>query len=249
MERRRATQSGDSARRGGRVSRRSVRRFRRIVQILEQTYGSPRHGNKDDPLDELFYIILSQMTTAKSFGRVFDRLKSAIPDWAMLLDLPTRRIKVLIKDAGLSNQKAPRIQEIVRRVVRDFGAADLSVLRAMTDEAAQEYLTSLPGVGVKTAKCVMMYALGREVLPVDTHVARVARRLGLLPAGTPNGRIHEVLEEVVPARWRYSFHVNAVAHGQKACLAPRPQCIECPLHRLCCHHRDQKQWIARERAT
>jgi endonuclease III len=204
-----------------------------VISTLEHSYGSPDHGNKRDPLDELIYIILSQMTTAKSFGRVFDRLKRAVPDWSTLANGPIRKLKILIKDAGLSNQKAPRIKAIVRRVVRDFGRADLSPLGTMSDSDAQTYLTSLPGVGIKTAKCVLMYSLGRHVLPVDTHVARVSRRLGLVPNDARGPRIHEVLEDLIPHEYHYSFHVNAVAHGQRLCLATRPRCGLCPLAHVC----------------
>lgn len=226
----RASALADS-RRGARTT--SAGTIRRITEILHDAHRSPDHGNKSDPLDELVYIVLSQMTTAKSFGRVFDRLKAALPDWGRILRMPTHKLKAAIKDAGLSNQKAPRIRAIVRQVVHDFGVPDLSPLRAMNDRDAQAYLTSLPGVGIKTAKCVLMYSLGRQVLPVDTHVARLATRLGLVPSGLTTARLHERLEALVRPPLRYSFHVNAVAHGQKVCLAGTPRCKACPVARLC----------------
>jgi endonuclease-3 len=209
------------------------RRAHRAASILAGTYGSPRHGNKGDPLDELVFIVLSQMTTAPSFGRVYDRLKAATGGWAHVRRMPLRSLKSLIKDAGLSHQKAPRIKAILKKLEVDFGRPSLDPLRQMDDAAAVCYLTSLPGVGVKTAKCVMMYSLGREVLPVDTHVWRVARRLGLVEGAVPYTRVHDALEAVVAPADRYSLHVNALSHGQQICLALRPRCGPCPLRRLC----------------
>jgi endonuclease III len=192
------------------------------------------HGNKSDPLDELIYIILSQMTTAPSFGRVFDRLQAALGDWSRLLDLPQADLAELISDAGLSRQRSARLKSIAFRLASDFGRVTLHPLNEMTDELAESFLVSLPGVGLKTAKCVLMYSLGRRVLPVDTHVARVSRRLGLLPpeARTPIA-VHRHLESMVPPRLRYSFHVNAIALGREACRAPSPRCYDCALVRIC----------------
>lgn len=209
------------------------RRAHRAASLLAGAYGSPRHGNKGDPLDELVFIVLSQMTTAPSFGRVYDRLKAATGGWARVRRMPLRRLKSLIKDAGLSHQKAPRIKAILKKLEADFGRPSLGPLRRMDDAAAERYLTALPGVGVKTAKCVMMYSLGREVLPVDTHVWRVARRLGLVGGAVPYLRVHGALEVVVAPGDRYAFHVNALSHGRAVCTALRPKCRACPLRALC----------------
>lgn len=211
----------------------SAKRVKRIVETLGRAYGSPHHNNKRDPLDELVFIVLSQMTTGPSFNRVFDRLKRSCRSWDRLVSMPMTKLKGLIQDAGLSNQKAPRLKQVVRRVIQDFGAATLRPLRKMPDDEAERYLTSLPGVGVKTAKCVLMYSLDRDVLPIDTHVARVALRLGLLRADTPRPAQHQALERVVPPSARYAFHVNALAHGRALCLALRPRCSRCPLSSVC----------------
>ena len=200
--------------------------------MLKAHYGSPGLNNKDDPVDELFFIVLSQMTTSPSYERVFDRLKAWSDGWERLLTTPVGELKRVISDAGLSNQKAPKLLAIARRLREDFGSVTLAPLGERDDEAVEAYLTGLPGVGVKSAKCVMMYALGRCVLPVDTHVARVARRLGLSTATAP-ARLHEELEEVVPPNLRYDFHVNAVAHGRAVCQAKVPRCGACVLAALC----------------
>ena len=146
-------------------------------------------NNKSDPLDELVFIILSQMTTGPSYERVYDRLKSAMPDWQLLTETPIADLSSLIADAGLSGQRASRLKLIATRLTQDFGEVSLATLVDYDDKTAQRYLTSLPGVGVKTAKCVMMYSLGRQVLPVDTHTARIATRLGLV-----SPRTHAVID-------------------------------------------------------
>jgi len=205
----------------------------RVVALLAALYASPRHDNKDDPLDELVFIVLSQMTTHWSFRRVYDRLKERYPSWKRVLEAGPRALMVVIGDAGLSRQKAPRIIEILRRLRTDFGRISLDAVRAMNDDAALRYLTSLPGVGAKTAKCVLMYSCGRSVLPVDTHVRRVASRLGLLPHGTPTSQVDAALERAVAPADRYAFHVNAIAHGRALCIAGEPRCHACPLTRIC----------------
>lgn len=154
-------------------------RSRRATVLLVKAYGSPNHNNKQDPLDELVFIILSQMTTFPSFERVYSRLRQAAPQWDDVLVMSLRALKQIIKDAGLSNQKAPRLKAIFARLKEDFGSVTLDPLREMKTRDAEDYLVTLPGVQRKTAKCVLMYSLQRAVLPVDTHVLRVSRRLGL----------------------------------------------------------------------
>lgn len=202
------------------------------MKALKALYGSPRLNNKDDPLDELFFIILSQMTTGPSYERVFERLKAGVPDWSTLLQMTADEIADIIADAGLSGQKAPRLKAIAGRLYSDFGAVSLQPLEVMADEEALAYLTSLPGVGVKTAKCVMMYSLGRPVLPVDTHTARLAFRLGIVSSSSL-AAVDRRVTDVVAERLRYDFHVNAVAHGRSVCLALRPRCSDCILLTFC----------------
>ena len=200
---------------------------------LRLLYGSPRLNNKDDPLDELVFIVLSQMTTGPSYERVFEKLRAVVNGWHRLDLIPVDRIRALIADAGLANQKAPRLVAIAQRLRSDFGDVTLKPLADMTDDQAEAYLTSLPGVGVKTAKCVLMYSLQREVLPVDTHVGRVARRLGLIPSGGPRPGWHSAVEAAILPRDRYDFHVNALVHGRAVCRALRPRCACCTLRDLC----------------
>src|SRR5437762_617695 len=124
------------------------RKAHRITAILHDSYGSDRHNNKDDPLDELVFILLSLMTTHPSYNRVFDRLKREVPEWEYLADMPTDRLREIIKDAGLSHQKASRIQSIVREVKAEYGTASLDSLRDLPDNEVEDFLTKLPGVGL-----------------------------------------------------------------------------------------------------
>lgn len=173
------------------------------------------------------------MTTHHSFNRVYDKLKSKITRWEELLTIRLSVLRNIIKEGGLSDQKARRIIKIIKRVEQDFGRVSLYPLHKMDDVSAETYLTSLPGVGIKTAKCIMMYSLNRQVLPVDTHVWRVARRLELIAKSVPYSIVHQKLEEVVLPEDRYSFHVNAISHGRAVCIALRPKCIECCLKSIC----------------
>jgi len=173
------------------------------------------------------------MTTGPSYERVFDRLHAAFPQWDELADVSVSRLSGIIGEAGLVNQKAPRFIEIACRLRQEFGVVTLDPLLSLPDGEVEVFLTSLPGVGTKTAKCVMMYAMSRSVLPIDTHVARVARRLGLIPDGTPRAKLHDVLERVVAPPYRYDFHVNTIAHGRAVCRAHGPKCSECPIRTLC----------------
>ncbi|WP_352752872.1 hypothetical protein [Mesorhizobium sp. M0518] len=172
------------------------------------------------------------MTTGPSYERVYNRLKAAVPNWSRLLKMDLTVLKALIGDAGLANQKAPRMVAIANQLARDFGEVTLEPLRRMTDRDAETFLTTLPGVGLKTAKCVLMYSLGRELLPVDTHVARVSRRL-MLVGDAPSRLFVANLEAAVPPDCRYDYHVNVLQHGRELCRPMRPKCPECPLWALC----------------
>lgn len=188
-------------------------------------------GNKADPLDELIFIILTTMT---QFGpiSVFERLKEEFPEWEGLLQPGAEaRLRSTIAVCGLVNQKAPQIMAIALRLKEDFGAVTLGPLEALSDEAAEAYLLSLPRVGKKVARCVLMYSLGREVLPVDAHVLRVARRTGLLPGSLSWQRAHDAIHEAVPPEHRYALHVGLVRHGREVCTHRNPRCGECVLLR------------------
>jgi endonuclease-3 len=203
------------------------------ANLLHKEYGSPRHGNKNNPLNELVFIILSLMTTHHSFNRVYAHLKQQVPTWQKLLNIRILTLSNIIKDGGLSAQKAKNLIQIMKALKARFGRVTLAPLKKMDTHTAEVFLLSLPGVGIKTAKCVLMYSLNREVLPVDTHVWRISKRLELVDESVTYGNVHEKLEECVLPADRYSFHVNAITHGREICIPLKPRCTECCLNRIC----------------
>ncbi len=209
-----------------------IREISSIVKILGNTYGNPRHGNKKNPLSELIYIILSTRTQEQSFRKTFVRLRRAFPSWNRITSRDRAKIRAILRSNGLARIKTTQIVSIINRLRREFGNATLSPLRRMGDREAEGFLTQLPGVSLKIAKCVLMYSIERSVLPVDVHVHRIARRLGFPVKNRPDTS-QQLIESAIPPRFRYSFHVNAVAHGRKLCTSRNPQCMYCPISRYC----------------
>lgn len=201
-------------------------------RLLARQYGNPRHGNKRDPLDELVYIILSTRTGEVVFRGIYRRLKQAFPSWN---DVDTRRVgefHQILAPGGLSALKAYQLLAIFSALRVEFGRATLKPLMAMPDDDAERFLMSLPGVGKKVAKCVLMYSLDRKVLPVDVHTHRVALRLGLEVKRRPDTS-QDLIEGQIPSDLRYGFHVNAIAHGRAVCLPRKPICGACVLREYC----------------
>jgi endonuclease III len=206
----------------------------REVETRLRAYGTPRLGNKVDPLDELIFIVLSAQTEEYTYVKTFTALQEKYPGWRGLTEAPLEEVEATIRAGGLYRKKAKQLQEALKKIVADVGWPTLEFLRVQDDETVYRYLISIPGVSHKTAKCIMMYSLGREVFPVDTHVWRVARRLGWCPdAAKPSDKQEQRLEEVVPADLRYSLHVNLLAHGRATCQTYWPRCGACILADLC----------------
>ncbi len=207
-----------------------------VCEALEQEYGSPRHGNKSNPLDELVYIILSNRTQPGVVRGVYRRLRRRFPSWNLVDASASGEIAAILRPAGLGQVKAIQIIGIVSRLKHTFGRATLAPLRRLPDEEAEAFLKGLPGVSAKVAKCVLMYSLGRAVLPVDVHVHRVAARLGLKAKRRPDTS-QDLIEGAVPPRLRYSLHVNAVAHGRAVCRSRDPGCGRCCIREYCAFRR------------
>lgn len=211
----------------------SATAIRAIEARLRATYGAPRHHNPIDPLDDLVFVVLSRMTQEVKYLRTYRRLREALPSWSEVRDAPQDELESLIHEAGLAPTKAAQIKAILNEIEAREGRLSLARLRGLPDEEVEGYLTSLPGVARKTALCVMLYTLGRDVLPVDAHVWRVSRRLGLAPPGAWSERRCRDLEASVPRELRRSLHVTMVAHGRAVCRAGRPRCDACVLASLC----------------
>ncbi len=184
-------------------------------------------------MSELVLTILSQNTSDANSGRAFMRLRSRFGTWEELLGADPDEIVPEIQAGGLARIKAPRIKGILDEVLARRGSFDLSILEELPLEEAKAWLRSLPGVGPKTAACVLMFALGRPALPVDTHVHRVAQRLGLVPAKAGATQAHDILEAVLAPEEVYPFHISLIKHGRRLCRAQRPQCERCPLLDRC----------------
>ncbi len=205
----------------------------RIVALLDAAYGTLPWRPHGDPMAELVLTLLSQNTSDTNSGRAFIRLLDAFPGWQSILDADVKAIERAIQPGGLAPTKAPRLQAMLREIYNRCGSFDLSFLKEMPMEEARAWLRSLPGVGPKTVACVLLFALGRPALPVDTHVYRVAMRLGLVPEKTSAERAHEVLEALLRPEQVYPFHIQLIKHGRRTCAAQRPKCPVCPLRNGC----------------
>ncbi len=210
------------------------RRIRAIAARLEKRFGPLEPPRAVDPLDELVLTVLSQHTSDLNAERAFAHLRRVFPGgWPEVVEAPTTAVADAIRSGGLANSKAPRIQAILREVRDREGAFDLSSLHGIPDADARDYLVSLPGIGPKTAAVVLSFALGRDAMPVDTHVHRVTKRLGLIPPKTSAERADRILHELVPDGLRTPMHVGFIRLGREICKAPTPRCRQCPMKDLC----------------
>ncbi|MEX1023273.1 MAG: endonuclease III [Dehalococcoidia bacterium] len=204
-----------------------------IIEILDTAYGRAPQQTSDDPLFELVLTLLSQHTSDLNSGEAMHRLIEAFPDWDAVLDAPVGAVEDAIRPGGLAPTKSKRLQALLAEVKAQRPGWDLEFLADLPLEEAKAWLTSLKGVGPKTAACVLLFALGRPALPVDTHVERVSKRLGLVPAKMPADRAHAVLEAMVAPQDVYAFHVDLIQHGRRTCIARAPRCEVCPLEAKC----------------
>lgn len=222
-----------------RATRKLRERVSRITRRLERVYGRPTLDgrlpldNKSDPVDELVFIILSIQTSERGFNTAFAELKRRYPSWDKLLTARIRGIQTVLRPFGLSNQKAHNLRALLQSVKQARGDLTLNFIAGLPVREGEAYLTALPGVGIKTARCVLMYCFGAPVFPVDTHVLRVSKRLGLVPKDLRRKAAHSVLEGLVPPSSRYSLHVNMVKLGRDYCTVASPRCLDCPLRRTC----------------
>lgn len=201
----------------------------RVTTRLSDVYGPRERYSNRDPLDELILTILSQNTSDRNSGRAWQSLRARFGTWDEVLHADIPDLYEAIKSAGLGNTKAPRIQAVLREVLDRRGSFDLGFLRDLPMDEARQWLRSLPGIGPKTAACVLCFACDMPALPVDTHVHRVSLRLGLIGPKVSAEAAHALLERAVPADDVYPFHVNMILHGRQICHARRPECGRCPL--------------------
>ena len=210
----------------------------RVFALLEETYDAPRGQPGGDPLDGLVGTILSQHTSDVNSSRAHRSLRATFPDWALVLAAPDEDLADAIRSGGLANLKARRIKEVLARVAAERDDFDLAFLADLPLDEARAWLQALPGVGPKTAACTLLFNLGRPALPVDTHVHRVTKRLGLIGPRGGAAAAHALLEAQLAPDQIYAFHVNMIAHGRRICRAPLPKCGVCPLSEVCDYYHD-----------
>jgi len=208
-------------------------RIRRVHGLLRRRYGRVKKPGTVPPLDSLIRTILSQNTSDKNSHEGFRRLKQRFPRWEDAAAAPVRSVAAAIRVSGLSNVKAPRIKSILRRIQSERRKLSLDFLKRMRPAEALEYLSSFDGVGPKTAACVLLFSCGKRVFPVDTHILRVSKRLGLIPQAANLEKAHELLGCAVPAPLMYEFHLLMIRHGRETCTARTPRCSACVLRRSC----------------
>jgi endonuclease-3 len=209
-------------------------RVGQIHRRLDKKFGPLIPPGRREPLEELILTVLSQNTSDVNRDRAFRTMRRRYRTWGSLARAKEAELAASIRAGGLSNIKAPRLLGILREIrEREGGSLDLSWMKSAPSKKVREYLISLPGVGPKTAACVLAFSLGRPALPVDTHVFRVARRLGLIDQRTDPARAQFVLEDMIPPRLRVPLHVGMIRLGRAICRAGRPACELCPLQHIC----------------
>jgi endonuclease III len=216
------------------MSARERKRLRLIRDRLRGYYGRPRNVPHRAPLDELVLTILSQNTNDRNRDIAYARLRARFPGWEAVAEAPLEEVEEAIKPGGISKVKSRRIQKILR-TLQESGPGGLSLdwLEDASRERAFEFLEGLPGVGRKTAACVLLFSYDRPELPVDTHVYRVTSRLGLIRPKASFEEAHETLRELAAPPDTYELHVNLLRHGRRLCKPQRPLCESCPLLRVC----------------
>lgn len=204
-----------------------------VHRRLIAAYGDHPHRLRLAPVDELVCTILSQNTNDVNRDVAFDRLKARFPEWVAARDAPVAQVEEAIRPAGLAGQKAPAIQRALQAITRERGEISLDFLEDLPLSAARDWLTSIKGVGPKTAAIVLLFAFDRPAFPVDTHVHRVSHRLGLIGPRVSRERAHGVLEALAPPKTFYTLHLNMITHGRRICQARQPKCEDCSLRDLC----------------
>lgn len=206
---------------------------KQIISLLASEYGYPALEPDHDPLSTLIKTVLSQNTSDINRDRAFYSLRSSFARWEDVAAAAVEKIASAIRVGGLADIKSRRIKQILNEIRQKRGSLDLDFLVELPMGEAREWLKQLPGVGSKTACCVLLFSFGLPALPVDTHILRVSKRLGLVEINASAEQAHRVLQELVPLESVYAFHVLMIEHGRRTCKAQRPQCPRCVLGDIC----------------
>ena len=208
-------------------------KLRKITLLLEKEYGIPRRTPPGNPLDVLIETILSQNTSDSNRDKAYRKLKARFPRWEDVLEAKTKGIVSAIREGGLGVRKARRIREILHWIQKRQGKLSLSFLREMNSEEIKSTIGPLKGVGPKTLHCLLLFGLGREAFPVDTHILRIGKRLGFVPDMMDAEKAHEWMSPLIPKKKSLSLHLNLIRFGRSVCKARKPLCDNCFLNREC----------------
>jgi endonuclease-3 len=211
-------------------------KVRKITHLLEKRYGIPRKGKGINPLDTLIQTILSQNTNDRNRDRAYQSLKARFPHWEDLLQARPSAVVQAIRPGGLAEQKARRILDLFRWIRERERKLSLAFLKGMSSEEIKKTLGGLKGIGPKTVHCLLLFGMGREAFPVDTHVLRVGKRLGLIPERMNAEKAHPWMAPLVPKGKSLSLHINLIQFGRLICSARNPQCTGCFLKDACLYY-------------
>ena len=208
-----------------------------VLDRLESAYGHesspPGMYATGEPMDGLMLTLLSQNTNDRNRDMAYESLRKKFPSWGDVARASVSDIASAIKSAGLGDTKAARMKAILSKAKDDFGVFSLAEMKELEASRVREYLSNLHGIGPKTVACVMVFDLGLPAFPVETHVARISRRLGWVPPKTTPERTQDFLESIVPPQRSGGGHMNMIEHGRRICHARSPKCVECPLNDIC----------------
>ncbi|MGJ3240671.1 MAG: endonuclease III domain-containing protein [Anaerolineae bacterium] len=210
-------------------------KYRQIAPILAETYGV-KQWKRHDGMDELISCILSQSTTDANRDRGFEALKTQYPQWEDVHHATIDELIETIRPAGLANSKGPYIQGSLKAIFEERGEYNIDFIEKLPVEEAKAWLQNLPGVGPKTAAIVLCFGYNRPAFPVDTHVHRTGKRIGLLPPKISANKAHEHMETIVPPEDFYAFHLQLIYHGRAICSARNPKCEDCPIRQHCAYY-------------
>jgi endonuclease-3 len=216
--------------------RQAKTKVNKINALLEREYGIPKRERRVDLLDVLVQTILSQNTNDQNRDRAYQRLKSQFPRWEDILKGKRRGVVEALRPGGLARQKAKRIVDILQWLKKREGKVSLTFLKGMGEEEIKETLGDLKGIGPKTVHCLLLFGLGREAFPVDTHILRVGKRLGFIPEEIDAEKAHSWMVPLVPKGKALSLHINLIRHGRFVCKPKNPRCSDCFVKKECLYY-------------
>ncbi len=209
-----------------------------ISDTLEELFGIPSWDGTEDVLECLILTILSQNTTDVSRDKGYVKLREKYPTWEDVLDAEVNAIEESIKIVGLGNQKSVTIKNFLSWLKAEYGKLSLEFIHDMETQDALDFLIQHKGIGIKTASVTLSFACGREVFPVDTHILRISKRLGLIPQNCSAEKAHYELPAIIPKGKSYPFHMNLIYFGRQICNARKPLCEQCPLTQQCLYYKE-----------